>query len=107
MNLHYELYRRASLGIMLTDALDELIQSGHISPQLAMQVIKKFDKSMSEALTTRVKQKSTIRGNMRTYRYCDDVWTFIMKNPTIKVAQGDITVDRLRIIACNAKATSE
>ena len=29
-----------SLGLALTDALDELIQSGHINPQLALTVLK-------------------------------------------------------------------
>ncbi|MBW0463569.1 hypothetical protein O181_003284 [Austropuccinia psidii MF-1] len=37
---YFELYRRSSVGLALTDALDELIQSGHINPQLALTVLK-------------------------------------------------------------------
>lgn len=39
MSQYYELYRRSTLGFTLTEALDELIQSGHINPQLAMRVL--------------------------------------------------------------------
>lgn len=47
--------------MQLTDALDELIQSGHINPILAMKVLEQFDKSMSETLSTHVKSKGNIK----------------------------------------------
>lgn len=50
-----------SIGIQLTDALDELIQSGHINPILAMKVLEQFDKSISETLATHVKSKGNIK----------------------------------------------
>jgi hypothetical protein len=36
---HYELYRRSSLGMALTDTLDELIQDGNLDPQSAMRIL--------------------------------------------------------------------
>lgn len=36
----FQLYRRSSVGMALTDALDELIESGHVSPQLARKVVE-------------------------------------------------------------------
>jgi transcription initiation factor TFIIA small subunit len=54
---YYELYRRSTLGVTLTEALDELIQSGHISPQLAMKILTQFDKSMAEALGENVRTR--------------------------------------------------
>jgi hypothetical protein len=36
---YYELYRRTSIGLALTDALDELVSSGTIDPQLALKVL--------------------------------------------------------------------
>lgn len=45
----------------LTDSLDELIQSGHITPQLAMRVLVTFDRSISEALSQIVKNKATLK----------------------------------------------
>lgn len=35
----YELYRGSSLGIALTDTLDELIQDGSLDPPTAMKVL--------------------------------------------------------------------
>ena len=37
---YYQLYRRSSIGMALTDALDELIESGHIAPHLARKVVE-------------------------------------------------------------------
>lgn len=51
----------------LTDSLDELIQSGHINPQLAMRVLMTFDRSISEALSQLVRNKANIKVFMRTW----------------------------------------
>jgi transcription initiation factor IIA, gamma subunit, helical domain len=47
--------------MQLTDALDELIQSGHINPILAMKVLEQFDKSISETLANNVKSKASVK----------------------------------------------
>ncbi|CDS04103.1 Putative Transcription initiation factor IIAFT subunit 2 [Lichtheimia ramosa] len=103
----YELYRRSSIGMALTDSLDELIQSGHIHPQLAMRVLTTFDKSISEALSQLVRNKATIKGHLHTYRFLDDIWTFIVENPNFKFEQESITADKIKIVACNAKRPGE
>lgn len=51
----------------LTDSLDELIQSGHIHPQLAMRVLTTFDKSISEALSQLVRNKATIKVTVKPF----------------------------------------
>lgn len=50
-----------SIGMALTDSLDELIQSGHINPQLALRVLATFDKSISEALAQHVRNKANVK----------------------------------------------
>ena len=50
-----------SIGMQLTDALDELIQSGHINPVLAMKVLTQFDRSIAETLSKNVKAKSNLK----------------------------------------------
>ncbi|KAJ7055610.1 Gtf2a2 protein [Mycena amicta] len=57
---YYEFYRGSSLGMALTDSLDELITSGAITPQLAMKVLQQFDKSLADTLVKSVKAKSTL-----------------------------------------------
>ena len=103
MSGFYELYRRSTLGITLADALDELIQSQQLTPQLAMKVLTQFDKSMTDALSVRTKVRGSIKGHLHTYRLCDDVWTFIVEHCNIRLEDETITADKVKIVACNAK----
>lgn len=101
----YQLYRRSSLGAALFEALDELIQSGHINPQLAMKVLNQFDKSASQTLATQVKTKSAVKAHLQTYRLVEEVWTFVLKDPTFKFENNSETVTvpgKLKIVACKA-----
>lgn len=59
--MNYELYRRSSLGLALTDALDELVQNQQLTPNLGLKVMAQFDKVMTEALNNKVK----VRGNLK------------------------------------------
>jgi len=41
------------------------------------------------------------KGHLRTYRLCDDVWTFIIRNPTFKMESNEmVSASRIKIIAC-------
>lgn len=40
----FELYRRSTIGMCLTETLDEMVQNGTLSPELAIQVLVQFDK---------------------------------------------------------------
>ncbi|MBA0845754.1 hypothetical protein Goarm_023149, partial [Gossypium armourianum] len=46
----------------LTETLDEMVSSSTLSPELAIQVLVQFDKSMTEALESQVKSKVSIKG---------------------------------------------
>ncbi|KAG6702238.1 hypothetical protein I3842_07G023100 [Carya illinoinensis] len=48
----FELYRRSTI---LIETLDEMVQNSTLSPELAIQVLVQFDKSMTEALEDQVK----------------------------------------------------
>ncbi|KAL3676144.1 hypothetical protein R1sor_026092 [Riccia sorocarpa] len=102
----YELYRKSSIGMSLTDALDELVTNGTISPLLAVKVLMQFDKSMNEALQQKVKSKTTFKGHLHTYRFCDNVWTFILENALFKTDNEIQQVERVKIVACDAKIIS-
>ena len=108
--VNYELYRRSSLGITLTDVLDEFIQKQLLSAQLAMRVLSQFDRIMSEALSDNVRVRSSLKvnhlhtdntkGHLHTYRFLDDVWTFVLKKCTIKLDDRLMHVDEVKIVAC-------
>ncbi|KAH9974789.1 transcription initiation factor IIA gamma subunit [Lactifluus volemus] len=98
---YYEFYRGSSIGMALTDSLDELITSGAITPQLAMKVLQQFDKSLADIMVKQVKTKTTLKGHLHTYRLCDDVWTFLVKNASFKMESNDtVTASKIKIIAC-------
>ncbi|KAL0949236.1 hypothetical protein HGRIS_009314 [Hohenbuehelia grisea] len=100
-SMYYEFYRGSSIGMALTDSLDELITAGQITPQLAMKVLQQFDKSITDTIIKQVKNKTTLKGHLHTYRLCDDVWTFIVKNPSFKMESNEVvSAQKIKIIAC-------
>ncbi|KAG8864041.1 Transcription initiation factor IIA small chain (TFIIA 13.5 kDa subunit) [Tulasnella sp. 330] len=98
---YYEFYRGSSIGMALTDSLDELITDGSITPQLAMKVLMQFDRSLADTLVKQVKAKTTLKGHLHTYRLCDEVWTFIIKNASFKMEGNEVVASpKVKIIAC-------
>ncbi len=96
-----ELYRGTTLGSALTEALDELVREKKLTPALALQVLREFDSELSEQLGN-TKNKLTLKGTLDTYRFCDEVWTFIIKNCSIKTEQESLHCEKLKIVAVNA-----
>ncbi|WOL19185.1 transcription initiation factor IIA subunit 2-like [Canna indica] len=103
----FELYRRSAIGMCLTESLDEMVSSGTLSPELAIQVLMQFDKSMTDALETQVKSKVTIKGHLHTYRFCDNVWTFILQDATFKSDECHEQVKRVKIVACDSNLLTQ
>lgn len=63
---------------------------------------------MAEHLKEKVKSKLSFKGHLRTYRFCDDVWTFIIKDVDIKLENGEpATVDKFKIVACNSRKAGD
>ncbi|XP_045183723.1 transcription initiation factor IIA subunit 2-like [Mercenaria mercenaria] len=103
----YQLYRNTTLGHTLQESLDELIQLGQITPQLALKVLLQFDKAINLALASRVKNRITFKGKLNTYRFCDNVWTFVLNNAEFKDVQELAKVDKVKIVACDGKGAEK
>ncbi|KUL82659.1 hypothetical protein ZTR_09090 [Talaromyces verruculosus] len=58
---YYELYRGSSLGLSLTDTLDDLINEGRIEPQLAMKILSNYDRYVTEILAMQVRARLTFK----------------------------------------------
>ncbi|KAI5861932.1 transcription initiation factor IIA gamma chain [Durotheca rogersii] len=103
----YELYRRSSVGAALTDTLDDLITDHQIDPQLAMKVLANFDRAITEVLQEKVKARLSFKGSLDTYRFCDEVWTFQLKNVIFKMDNNSqaVSADKVKIVSCTAKPT--
>jgi Transcription initiation factor IIA, gamma subunit, helical domain len=84
----YELYRRSrycayailgcyddnwlysfSIGMALTDTLDDLISERRIEPQLAMKILANFDRSITEVLAEKVKARLTFKVHLTLHSY--------------------------------------
>ncbi|XP_031472293.1 transcription initiation factor IIA subunit 2 isoform X2 [Phasianus colchicus] len=112
----YQLYRNTTLGNSLQESLDELIQndsklvftplqSQQITPQLALQVLLQFDKAINSALAQRVRNRVNFRGSLNTYRFCDNVWTFVLNDVEFREVTELVKVDKVKIVACDGKNT--
>ncbi|KAI9036375.1 uncharacterized protein KD926_002029 [Aspergillus affinis] len=98
---YYELYRGSSLGLSLTDTLDDLINEGRIEPQLAMKILSTFDRIITEVLADKVRARLTFKGHLDTYRFCDEVWTFLIKDVNFKLDnQTQVQADKVKIVSC-------
>ncbi len=101
------MYRNTTLGHTLQEALDELMQLQLLSPNLALRVLLQFDKSINAALSTRVKNKLNFKAErLNTYRFCDNVWTFMLNDVEFREFTELARVDRVKIVACDAKQSS-
>ncbi|KXL46148.1 hypothetical protein M433DRAFT_153863 [Acidomyces richmondensis BFW] len=103
----YELYRGTSIGLALADTLDDLISSRRIEPQLAMRIMSNFDQSIASVLGERVKSKMSFKGHLDTYRFCDEVWTFIIKDVKFKLEGSNVDAEKVKIVACQSKTQQQ
>ena len=53
------------------------------------RILKEFDKSINNALATRVKTRYNFKGTLNTYRFCDNVWTLLFKQIEFKENQQE------------------
>lgn len=48
------------------------------------------------------------KGHLDTYRFCDEVWTFLIKDVNFKLDnQTPIQAEKVKIVSCNAKRPGE
>ncbi|CAH2094497.1 transcription initiation factor IIA subunit 2 isoform X2 [Nymphalis io] len=102
--MSYQLYRNTTIGNTLQESLEELIQYGQITHSLALKVMLQFDRSINQALSNRVKSRLTFKaGKLNTYRFCDNVWTFMLNDVEFREVQEVAKVDKVKIVACDGK----
>ncbi|CAL8122240.1 unnamed protein product [Orchesella dallaii] len=102
--MSYQLYRNTTLGHTLQESLDELIQYNQVPAPLANKILLQFDKSMNNALSTRVKSRVVFKADkLDTYRFCDNVWTFLLKDVEFKDVHEVAKVHTVKVVACDGK----
>ena len=109
MTTNYQLYRNTTLGITLQDALDSQISAQQITPDLALKVLQQFDRSISTALSQKVKTRYNFKGRLKVYRYCDNVWTTVIEDVRFNDthSQEVIQCKEVKIVACEAPGSGK
>lgn len=106
--MSYQLYRNTTLGNTLQESLDELIQYGTITPSLALKVLLQFDKSINSALPNKAKSRLSFKARkLNTYRFCDNVWTFVLSEAEFREVAEIARVNKLKIVACDGKSADD
>lgn len=68
-------------------------------------MLLQFDKSINQTLSTRVKSRLTFKaGKLNTYRFCDNVWTFMLNDVEFREVQEVTRIDKVKIVACDGKS---
>ncbi|KAL8790364.1 MAG: hypothetical protein Q9195_006382 [Heterodermia aff. obscurata] len=104
MTTNFELYRRTSIGSSLIDTLDHFVNQGKIEPQAAYKMLMLFDDILPKVMADKVKARMHFKGHLDTYRFCDEVWTFMLNDVNFRLDnQNNIQADKIKIVACVAK----
>ncbi|KAJ7669750.1 transcription initiation factor IIA gamma subunit [Mycena rosella] len=99
-NVSYEIYRGSSLGIALLDSLDEFVRENIISVEQARAVLDQFDKVVVGALAVKAQARASVKAHLRTYRLCEEVWYFSLRNATFKMdGRQTVSTPRVKIVA--------
>mmetsp|Transcript_44749 Transcript_44749/g.91333 ORF Transcript_44749/g.91333 Transcript_44749/m.91333 type:complete len:128 (-) Transcript_44749:371-754(-) len=99
-------YRVSTLGIQLEETLQELFREKVIDVDLLEVVRKEFDKAIIAVLKKTVKDKPVIKGKLKHYQNCDNVWIFYISNPEIRVSNYSLPIQingSLKIVGCDSK----
>lgn len=73
MVLTWSAFCYRSIGLSLTDTLDDLINEGRIEPQLAMKILSTFDRVITEVLAEKVQVKLSFK--VFCPRFCQNNFT--------------------------------
>ncbi|KAJ7620169.1 transcription initiation factor IIA gamma subunit [Roridomyces roridus] len=96
----YEIYRGSPLGIALCDSVDDYVRSGEITEELGRIVLAEFDRALADAMAN-IDARASIKGHLRTYRNCVDVWYFSLRDATFKMHNKQtVSTSRVKIVAC-------
>jgi len=98
-----ELYRNTTLGNLLRDTLDEMVDQRQFSTNLATKVFVQFDRAMANALASRAKSRITFRAEkLVSYRYYDNVWQMHFKNMEFREFNQLSELENVKFVGCNS-----
>lgn len=104
MSKPHEVYRLSTIGQTLQDTLETMMADRKINLALHSRVLNEFDRVVGAALEQKVRNRLIIKCNrLRTYRYCDTIWTLLLKDVEFREVQELIRVDWVKIVAFESR----
>lgn len=104
--MNYQHYRKSTVGEALEGALKELRDNDlHLSNEQILKIWLAFDRIVNAKFATIPSIPSFVfhAGMLSSYRYCDNVWTFIFKDGEFLHHQKPVLkVPKLKFVACEA-----
>jgi len=58
---------------------------------------------MCEEISKRQKNKCTIKGVVKNYKNCDDIWIFYAENVYLRTESESFTSEKLKVVACDSQ----
>ncbi|KAG2393931.1 hypothetical protein C9374_003695 [Naegleria lovaniensis] len=97
------LYRHGTLGVQLQKALDQLKDQDKVSDTVVERVMKVFDKSICNALATKLNNKMTLKADQCiTFNFNNNVYVWTLKDVQVKLGNHKCsTLDYVKIVACD------
>ena len=83
----------------LIETINELKMQGQITQNLEKKIIAKFDEIMCEEIAKVSKTNNNIKGKVKSFRNCDDIWIFYCREIILKFDKTQLTIPKLKIIA--------
>ncbi|PNW77147.1 hypothetical protein CHLRE_10g424150v5 [Chlamydomonas reinhardtii] len=100
--MSFQIYRNTSVGESLMETIEQMAQEEKLTEEIALAVLKQFDTSMSKAIKEFVTGKATMKANMKTYHYYENVWTFSLEKVEFKLNQaGNGSMNGAQSLACD------
>eukprot|EP01121_Diplochlamys_sp_Union-15-3_P006789 TRINITY_DN17315_c0_g1_i1.p1 TRINITY_DN17315_c0_g1~~TRINITY_DN17315_c0_g1_i1.p1 ORF type:complete len:110 (+),score=12.44 TRINITY_DN17315_c0_g1_i1:59-388(+) len=92
-------YRKCSLGRFLQTTLSALLAENKITQEQANIVFNQFDKSIIEAINTKVRSNITFKGHCISYRNVADTWQQLLENTVINTDTKTIECKYIKMLA--------
>ncbi len=100
MAVAFHHYRATLIGQELSETLQEFVDSGLFNEDQKRSIMELFDRAISNALSTWVRSRATIKGPLHHYRNHDDIWTFFLDQIELKLDGSSIrSPEKTKIIS--------
>jgi transcription initiation factor TFIIA small subunit len=98
-----QIYSHTSLAECLYEVLNEMVSEGLVQDDLAVGTLNQLEASYLEHLSERVPAKAELKAQLRSYRYFDNVWQFLLTDVSLRLnATGQGSAKRAPEVKCDA-----